>query len=58
MKLFRPPAARPRPRDVNQEAQAAMAGFVRVLERLLPGQDTKLDPGHPAWPARTLQEKP
>ena len=57
MKTFRnfPPR---KPRDLNPEAQVALAGFVRVLERLLPGQDSKHDPGHPAWPARTLQEKP
>ena len=52
----RPPrAATP---DTPREAQAAMAGFIRVLERLVPGPDNPAQTARPAWPTRILQEKP
>ena len=59
----RPPrAATP---DTPREAQAAMAGFIRVLERLVPGPEaaSRRSPAgsqtaRPAWPTRILQEKP
>lgn len=55
MKLFQP--VRPASRDMG-EALAAMAGFVRVLERLRSETAPKAAPERPAWPMRILQEKP
>ena len=47
---------RPATPDPPREAQAAMAGFIRVLERLVPGAAAPA--ARPAWPTRILQEKP
>ena len=44
--------------DVRREAEAIFAGFVRTLGRLAVPPDSPATSGHPAWPARILQEKP
>lgn len=44
--------------DARREAEATFAGFVRTLARLAVAPDSPAPPGHPAWPARILQEKP
>ena len=44
--------------DARREAEATFADFVRTLGWLALPPDHAAAPGHPAWPARILQEKP
>ena len=52
------PVQRAGPRNDEADAQATMAGFLRVLERLLPTPDNRMSPTRPTWPGTILQEKP
>lgn len=52
------PGQRAGPRHDEPGAQAAMSGFLRVLERLVPPPDDRMGQTRRAWPRTILQEKP